>query len=65
MAKMLLATWAEKVAALLQFLVCALGCVNCKCAYTSAMALLFPIYCYHYFSETFQTCFKIFNYFTS
>jgi hypothetical protein len=31
--------WVGEVEALLQFLVCALACANCKCAYTCAMAL--------------------------
>jgi hypothetical protein len=29
--------WAGEVEALLQFLVCALACANCKCAYTCAL----------------------------
>lgn len=30
--------WVGEVEALLQFLVCALACANCKCAYTCEMA---------------------------
>jgi hypothetical protein len=32
-------SWGGEVEALLQFLVSALACANCKCAYTCAMAL--------------------------
>jgi hypothetical protein len=31
-------SWVGEVEALLQFLVCALACANCKCAYTCGLA---------------------------
>jgi hypothetical protein len=36
-------SWGGEVEALLQFLVCALACANCKCAYTCAMAILYLV----------------------
>ena len=50
--------WVGEVEALLQFLVCALACANCKCAYTCAMAIPFCL-CIPLAYRVFLSCLKM------